>query len=104
MDEMDLEPLEPGEIQVDEINQSKSWIKQTIILGFGALILLIVVGICFYFIFFSSSDELIAQPVDFNITNDPAMVEGTERSLSQKCPPSIMDVGIPLRSPVISMP
>jgi hypothetical protein len=73
MDELDLEPLEPGEIQVDEINQSKSWIKQAMILGFGALILLIIVGIGFYFLFFSPSDELIAQPVDFNITNDPAV-------------------------------
>ncbi len=73
MDELNLEPLEPEEIQVDEVNQSKSWIKQAIILGFGTLILLVIVGIGFYSLFFSPSDELIAQPVDFNITNEPAV-------------------------------
>ncbi len=76
MDELNLEPiepLEPEEIQVDEVNQSKSWIKQAVILGFGAFILLVIVGIGFYFLFFSASDELVAQPVDFNITNDPAV-------------------------------
>lgn len=73
MDELNLEPLEPEEIQVDEDNRSKLWLKQAIVLGIGALILLTIVGVCFYFLFFSSSDELIAQPVDFNITNDPGV-------------------------------
>jgi hypothetical protein len=73
MDDLNLEPLEPEEIQVDEVNQSKSWIKQAIVLGFAALLLLIILGIGFYFLFFSPSDELVAQPVDFNITNDPGV-------------------------------
>lgn len=78
MDEINMEPaenlkpLEDIEVQKEQPAPPTPWAKKMPLPGYIAIAILLFVAI--YFIFFTSSEIIIAQPVSFDITSDPAVL------------------------------
>jgi hypothetical protein len=87
-----LEPLENLKVQTEQPALSrKPQMEKFLIPGSIALALILVV--CIYFIFLTSSEKLIAQPISLNVTSGPATIvisvtnkEGGQATITELSP------------------
>jgi hypothetical protein len=70
MDEFNLEPAQPEDVQIELSDQRTAQLQRALIPGLIMLLLLVIVGV--YLLFFSTTEKLTAQLIDFNIMRTPA--------------------------------